>query len=92
MQRRWDHALVLLDFAMTCADDQIARGAKFVFEHPSGASSWKQESVKRVRNRAGVYEVVFDQCTFGLVTKVPSCSCTIGVSILSDPSVRPQTG
>ena len=58
-------------------------------ERPSGATSWKPESVKRVRNRGGVYEVVFDQCTFGLFTEVPSCSCTSGVSSVSDPSVIP---
>ena len=70
VKARWADALILLNFSMDCAAEQVRRRQRFVFEHPAGATSWKQPSVNRVRQLPGVYEVVFDMCQFGLCTKV----------------------
>lgn len=59
-----------LNHSMRCAMAQHRGGRIFVHEHPSHASSWKEASVKEVVSQPGVYTAVFDQCMFGLVTKV----------------------
>jgi hypothetical protein len=57
-------------FSMTIARAQIAGGRCFVYEHPSHASSWQQQSVTSVSKLKGVRIVQFDQCRFGAVTLV----------------------
>ena len=42
----------------------------FIFEHPLAASSWQHPSVKHVAERAGIYCPHFDQCRFGLASKM----------------------
>ena len=41
-----------------------------MFEHPASASSWRTPHVQAVANAEGVFQVTFDQCMFGLVSKV----------------------
>eukprot|EP00971_Amphidinium_carterae_P194347 3856377-Amphidinium_carterae.4 len=38
----------------------------FVFEHPAGASSWKEKEVQDLRSQAGVFAPTFDMCRFGM--------------------------
>ena len=70
VQRRWAEACKLLDHSMHCATIQVRRRNRFAFEHPAGASSWKEDSVKAVEALPNVQTVVFDQCMLGLKSKV----------------------
>lgn len=60
----------LLDVAMWVAQLQITAGRFFVFEHPEGATSWDRPAVLGIKNMPGVVASTFDQCMFGLVSKV----------------------
>ena len=61
---------MLLEFAMELAVLQHSEGRIFLFEHPSGADSWNEESVVKVKNMSDVHEIradwlnwmVFDAC------------------------------
>ena len=66
----WSRGMNFLTHAMQAATLQVSRGQLFAFEHPAGASSWKQECVATVRALPGVMEVTFDQCMLGLTSKV----------------------
>ena len=44
-------ALLFLSFAALLVVDQIARGGRALFEHPSGATSWDQKNLDKLRNR-----------------------------------------
>jgi len=57
-----------LRFAMACARHQLSRNRRFVFEHPTGASSWKDPEVLEIAADPTVTKVTFDQCMFGLLT------------------------
>ena len=57
---------MLLEFAMELAVLQHSEGRIFLFEHPSGADSWNEESVVKVKNMSDVHEIRADQCMFGL--------------------------
>lgn len=57
-----------LEFSMLLADIQDSAGRGWCFEHPAGARSWKNNAVKRMAE--GSLEACFDQCMFGLRSKV----------------------
>ncbi len=57
---------VLLAFAMELCEIQREAGRVFVFEHPKGSDSWNIDCVERFRNNADVFEILLDQCCFGL--------------------------
>eukprot|EP00959_Pyramimonas_sp_CCMP1952_P319010 6674772-Pyramimonas_sp.AAC.1 len=59
-----------LKYSMSLCSLQYDQGRKFVFEHPAGASSFKEACVKRIMKLPGVAIARFDQCRFGL--KSPS--------------------
>ena len=47
--------------------NQIRAGPYFLHEHPTGASSWKEASIKSIRHLPEVATTKFDQCMFGCV-------------------------
>lgn len=56
-----------VDFSMELCVEQGKNQRKFVFEHPSGAASWKKESVQRVLEEVPDARIIgFAQCRFGL--------------------------
>ena len=69
-ERRHVAANVLLALAMQICKYQHDHKAGFIFEHPSGASSWSEPDVEFVRQLPDVRKVIFDACAVGAVTKV----------------------
>ena len=59
----------LLKFAAAVAREQYQDGRHFIFEHPKSASSWQHKDMQALAKLDGVFEVIGDQCMFGLVTK-----------------------
>ena len=55
-----------LDYSMDLCEEQVKRDRKFLFEHPSGASSWQEESVTKVEQLPGVKIFSVAQCRWGL--------------------------
>ena len=68
-QQRWDMGMQLLGFTMACIQRQIDEGRFFFFEHPARATSWKTDVVMQIA-RQEVWVAEFDQCRFGLRSKV----------------------
>ena len=62
--------LKLLERALQVARFQLESGRKFVFEHPEGASSFQHPLMKEVQKDSDVCTIKFDQCRFGLKSKV----------------------
>jgi hypothetical protein len=60
----------LLDVAVWMMNLQLDDGRCFVFEHPDGADSWNRQALKAMAERKGVTCARFDQCMFGLTSKV----------------------
>ena len=60
----------MLDVAAWFMEEQIAAGRKFIFEHPAGAGSWVRPDIKAIAERLTVFQSTFDQCMYGLVSKV----------------------
>ena len=56
----------MLRFAMEIAEYQASKGAYFLFEHPSGASSWQEPCVQKVLSLRGVYRTNVHLCRFEL--------------------------
>jgi len=67
---RMKNAVELLDFAIWIAKLQMESGRGFVIEHPHNASSWKRPEMQELINDDRTQLLYFDQCMFGLVTKV----------------------
>ena len=63
-------AELLWAHAIDCAEHQRANGRRFVILHPVNATSWKHERALQLREHPDVRDVIFDQCVFGLCTKV----------------------
>ena len=55
-----------LDFCCELYEEQAARKKFFVHEHPDGARSWSEESVKRVESLPFVVRVRGDMCRHGM--------------------------
>ena len=60
----------LLDRAIMIAEFCLREGIFFCIEHPSTASSWGRSNLKQLTTKPGVETTVFDQCMFGLVSKL----------------------
>ena len=57
-----------IEFSMKIAKLQISRGAFFLFEHPTRASSWDLPAIVEVEKSEGVDTVMGDQCMYGPTT------------------------
>ena len=90
-ERRRVHADTMLHLAMQICQYQHDRRAGFVFEHPSGASSWTDSEVEIVKNLPGVRRVIFDGCAVGHVTKVDRFPVKKSTALLTNiPAVVEQ--
>ena len=49
---------------------QVREGRCFIHEHPKEATSWKLKEVSNLRNVEGMFDVVADQCMYGLAVRV----------------------
>lgn len=67
-ERRLCEATVLWKFALRCFNMQKQAGRRVALEHPASASSWRLECSQPLLEWSG--SVVFDQCLFGLRTRV----------------------
>ena len=67
---RTREAEMYVDHAMQCCKEQVRRGRFFLFEHPQRSSAFALRSVTEVLALPGVRRVSFDQCMFGLKSKV----------------------
>eukprot|EP00975_Prorocentrum_lima_P048396 10119679-Prorocentrum_lima.AAC.1 len=56
----------MVDVAMRLAFQQLRRGGYFVFEHPSGATSWRLPSVLRLAAHRSVGQWTTHLCQFDL--------------------------
>lgn len=63
-------ATLLLDFTMLLCRLQLEQGRYFIFEHPYKALSWSRQSVRDVLAHPSVKQSMFDQCQFGLKSKL----------------------
>ena len=59
-------AVTLMDFAVKVCLEQLRGGRHFVLEHPLGATSWKLESLVKLRNRVGVLQACGHMSGFGM--------------------------
>ena len=66
--RRWQQAVEWVEHCMQAIRIQVAKGQRFMFEHPSRATSWKLPCVEEVKNLPGVSLVSFDMCAFGMTS------------------------
>ena len=57
-----------LKFMDSIYRSQLLRGAHLLHEHPATARSWKEPAMESLAKESGVYNVVADQCQYGLVT------------------------
>ena len=58
--------LELLRVAVKACRMQMRSGGLFFFEHPAGATSWKEPCLMELRETSGVQTLVIDQCMYGL--------------------------
>ncbi len=65
LRRAKVRARLRLDFTMELYAEQVEAGRYFLHEHPKSASSWEEESVRRIRQLEGVDLVHADQCQYG---------------------------
>lgn len=57
---------VLFELGVEVCEAQWRMGLGFILEHPVGSRAWKLDVSEKLRELKGVYEMVFDQCDFGL--------------------------
>ena len=60
----WRTAVNLLEFAVKMCEEQRKNNRLFVFEHPLGATSWKEECLDKLRREEGVLQAIAHQCQF----------------------------
>ena len=85
-RRKWEEGVLYVRHAMMCALAQHQAKRFFVFEHPARASSWALPDVQHVASLPGVYEVIFDQCMVGLVSKVTQTPMRKRTKLLTNSS------
>ena len=68
-EQAFQDATMHLEFCMLLADLQQSQGRGWAFEHPDGAKSWHNCKVETLL-KSGALVARFDQCCFGLVSKV----------------------
>ena len=49
---------------------QVREGRWFIHERPKESTSWKLKEVSSLRKVEGVFDVVADQCMYGLTVRV----------------------
>ena len=64
-------AVMHLHFMCSIYRMQLDDGRHFLHEHPSTATSWKDEWIQKIMNHPRVHSVVSDQCEYGLLTPGP---------------------
>lgn len=68
LKRRWRDAMLFIHFTVQVIHYILSVGGFFVFEHPTGASSWRLPSIMKLMGRPGVKVAKFHQCRFGLLS------------------------
>eukprot|EP00435_Cladocopium_sp_Y103_P073668 s52_g44.t1 len=63
-QRRYQEAMVLLNFACIICELQLRRGGSFLFEQPWNALSWKEGCLQKLLHDPRCMLVRTDQCMF----------------------------
>ena len=66
---KWEEAKDHIEFVVELYREQMRNNRVFLHEHPTGASSWGLECVKKLEREEGVMLVIADQCMYGLVTR-----------------------
>ena len=66
--KEWHDALTMLRFGVELCRLQHAAGRAFVFEHPSTASSWQDESLISLLQVKGVILSTLDMCQYGMTS------------------------
>lgn len=66
--RRWQQAVDWVDYCMRAIRIQVAKGQRFMFEHPARATSWKLPCVEEIKNLPNVRCISFDMCAFGMTS------------------------
>ena len=62
--RRWKQSVAWVEHAMAAIRIQLQKGLRFMFEHPSRASSWRLHCVQDIMSRPDVFCISFDMCAF----------------------------
>ena len=65
VRRELARARIHLDFVVSLYREQLEGGRYFLHEHPDGATSWQEDSIKSLLETPGVGRVTADQCQFG---------------------------
>lgn len=74
LKKRWKDAMTFITFTVRIIEYMLSINGIFVFEHPTGASSWKLACIQKLLRIPTVKLVKFHQCRFGLrapVSKKP---------------------
>ena len=64
-------ARIHLEFVCKLYRLQLLSGRYFGHEHPQGAASWKEASIREIKRWTGVDCLSIDQCMYGLVSDTP---------------------
>ena len=64
--RRWQQSVAWVEHAMAAIRIQLDKGMRFMFEHPSRASSWRLACVQDIMSRPNIYCISFDMCAFDM--------------------------
>ena len=64
----------LMGNACVVVSVQVRLNRYFILEHPSGAASWQYPRARSLCSMLGVEMSTFDQCTYGLASKLSSDS------------------
>ena len=81
-----------LSFAMSVCKFQHSRGRYFLHEHPAGATSWKETSVREVRTLPGAMTSKFDQCCYGLTSPYEGKQYKQTMFLHNIPATRAELG
>ena len=57
-----------LKFVIELCKEQLAHGGYFLFEHPAGASSWKEPEMTQLLQNPAVKTVICNMCRFGMTS------------------------
>ena len=66
IQVKLKDAMMHMRFALCLCLKQLAAGRLFMFEHPSGASSWGTKMMQEMLGKEGVFLSKFDFCQLGM--------------------------
>ena len=66
LRQRWKDAMCFIHFTIRIIRWIVSKNGFFVFEHPTGASSWRLPCIQELLGLPGVKLICFHQCRFGL--------------------------